>query len=333
MPLALEDYQGGDYERLQRRIARSNRFPLKPLAIMAGVLNGIVITIIAVVVRLLVKVRPSPWHRELGDLYLHVPEMAVHKGIELDALVNLRSCLLGRCIDIGCGNGFVGGLLKRTVGIAEIYGIDPVDSYANDALANGYAGFSGATAAEIPLPTASFDCAVSICVLEHIRELDDVFREMLRLLKPGGALVFTTPSPEFRLSTLDAAIWGYLGRSSRVEDGARLRDKVSMHFHYASANDWRTKLEQIGFESVNVSPIFSRRQLLAYELMNWPVRVPELYFSDKLWVLCRKIKPIKRVLSWSTAMIAAWVAGWSVREDSQTHWAISARRPAVASAP
>ncbi|WFU18961.1 class I SAM-dependent methyltransferase [Bradyrhizobium sp. CB3481] len=329
MPLTLEDYQGGNYERLQRRVSRSNRFPLKPLAIMAGLLNCTVLTIIAIVVWLGGKARPAPWHRELGELYFHVPEMAVHKGIELDALAGHRSCLLGRGIDIGCGNGYIGGLLKRMVGLAELHGVDPVGSFANDTLANGYTGFSCATASEIPLPPASFDCAISICVLEHVRDLDSAFREMLRLLKPGGALVFTTPSPEFRSSTLDTRLWACLGDRTRAEDAARSRDKVSMHFHYATANEWRMNLERIGFDSVNVLPIFSRRQLLVYELMNWSVRVPELYFPDKLWSLCQKIKPMKMMFAWSTAVIAAWVGRWRIGEGCQTHWLISARRPTI----
>ena len=61
------------------------------------------------------SIRPRPW-----QAYFHVPEMAVHKRVELDAFLTRGSCL------IGCGNGFVGGILKRMTSIEELQGVDPV---------------------------------------------------------------------------------------------------------------------------------------------------------------------------------------------------------------
>jgi SAM-dependent methyltransferase len=331
VPLKLEDYEGHDYARLQRRIARSNRFPLKPFAIMAGLLNGAVLATLAVILRLFGRAQPDLYDRDLGRLYFHVPEMAVHKRIELDAFTTRRNSLLGRCVDLGCGNGFVGGILKRMASIEELHGVDPVESFVNDTIANDYSGFTSATASKIPLESASFDCAISICVMEHVEDLDDALREVLRLLKPGGALVLTTPAPEFRMSAITVRLWSLLGLRERAEVAARLHDKVSMHFHYATADEWRNNLAAIGFDCVDVMPFFSTRQMLAYEIINWPVRIPELYFADKLWVLGSRFRPLKQGLAWSTAVIAAWMASWSVRDGCHTHWLISARRPGIES--
>lgn len=329
VPLALEGYEGQDYARFQRRIARSNHFPLKLFAILAGLLNGALLAILAVILRLFGGVRPDQYDRDLGRLYFHVPEMAVHKRIELDAFITRGSCLVGRSVDIGCGNGFVGGILKGMTSIEELQGVDPVESFVNDTVANGYSGFSCATASKIPLESASFDCVVSVCVMEHIPDLDGALREALRLLRPGGALVLTTPAPEFRGSAITARLWSLLGLNERAEVAARLRDKVSMHFHYASADEWRRNLAAIGFDRVDVVPFFSMRQMLAYEIMNWPVRMPELYFPDKLWILCNRVRPLMHGLAWSTAVLGAWVARWSVRDGCHTHWLISARRPDI----
>jgi SAM-dependent methyltransferase len=331
VPLALENYEGLDYARLQKRIARSNRFPLKPFAIMAGLLNAAVLATFAWILRLFGRAQPDQYDRDLGRLYFHVPEMAVHKRIELDAFVTRKNCLLGRGVDIGCGNGFVGGILKRMTSIEELHGVDPVESFTNETAANGYSGFTCATAGSIPLESGSFDCVVSICVMEHIPDLDGALREALRLLKPGGALVLTTPAPEFRKSAITVRLWSLLGLRERAEVAARWRDKVSMHFHYATAEQWRKNLAAIGYDCVGVAPFFSTRQMLAYEIMNWPVAIPELYFADKLWVLGSRLKPLKQGLAWSTAVIAAWVASWRVQDDCHTHWLISARRPEMKS--
>ena len=332
VPLPLQEYGDLDYQGLQRRIGRSNRLPLKPIAILIGLLNSSVLGIVALVLRSLGLSRPDKYDYQLGELYFHVPEMAIHKRIELDAFVTQSRYLVGRCVDIGCGNGFVGGILKQMTSIAEMHGVDPVESFAHDTVVNGYDGFTCATADSTGLNSSSFDCVVSICVMEHIEDLDGALREALRLLKPGGSLVLTTPSLEFRMRSLGPAIWTWLGSRARAEAAARLRDKVSMHYHYATAEEWRNNLEHIGFDCVEVKPIFSARQLMIYEIMNWSVKVPELYFADKLWVVCNRFRTLMKCFAWSTAVVAAWVAGWRQAEVRHTHWLVSARRPQSAPA-
>src|SRR5262249_49961025 len=45
-----------------------------------------------------------------------------------------------------------------------------------------------------PLPDASFDCCVSNYVLEHVATPEKHLREVVRILKPGGAYAFRTPN-------------------------------------------------------------------------------------------------------------------------------------------
>jgi ubiquinone/menaquinone biosynthesis C-methylase UbiE len=50
-------------------------------------------------------------------------------------------------------------------------------------------------AGELPLLPASFDTVVMAALLEHLKIPSAALREARRLLKPGGNLVLTTPSP------------------------------------------------------------------------------------------------------------------------------------------
>jgi SAM-dependent methyltransferase len=47
-----------------------------------------------------------------------------------------------------------------------------------------------ADATALPYPAASFDVACSFKVLAHVQQFDEALREMLRVVRPGGYLVF-----------------------------------------------------------------------------------------------------------------------------------------------
>ncbi len=54
----------------------------------------------------------------------------------------------------------------------------------------------------LPFEDASFDLAVSLWVLEHVKNPEDLFREIARVLKPGGFFAFVTPNKKSFLITL-----------------------------------------------------------------------------------------------------------------------------------
>jgi SAM-dependent methyltransferase len=57
----------------------------------------------------------------------------------------------------------------------------------------------------LPYPDASFDIVVSRYVFEHVADPEEVSRELMRILKPGGWLCVMTPNK-----------WGYVAISARL---------------------------------------------------------------------------------------------------------------------
>ena len=54
-------------------------------------------------------------------------------------------------------------------------------------------GMAGGDIEAIPLPDSSVDVVVSNCVINLAPNKEKVFKEIARVLKPGGEMIFTDP--------------------------------------------------------------------------------------------------------------------------------------------
>jgi len=93
-------------------------------------------------------------------------------------------------LDVGAGAGIIPQTDYRGT-VARICGIDPDERVQqNPHLDEGKVAF----AEKIPYPDETFDLAFSSNVLEHLADPEAVFREIGRVLKPGGVFVAKTPN-------------------------------------------------------------------------------------------------------------------------------------------
>lgn len=98
-------------------------------------------------------------------------------------------------VDLGSGGGLDVFLSSKQVGLeGKAIGIDMTPSMIERARANAEKGgytnveFHLANIDQLPLPDASVDCVISNCVLNLAPDKAAVFREIARVLKPGGRL-------------------------------------------------------------------------------------------------------------------------------------------------
>jgi arsenite methyltransferase len=98
-------------------------------------------------------------------------------------------------VDLGSGGGLDVFLASQLVGPAgRVIGIDMTPAMIQRAQANALAGgyqnveFHLAPIDKIPLADASVDCVISNCVINLAPDKPAVFREIARILKPGGHL-------------------------------------------------------------------------------------------------------------------------------------------------
>ena len=92
----------------------------------------------------------------------------------------------GEVLDYGCGSKPYEKLFSadRYVGVDVFVSGHPVERKLADVYFDGH---------RVPFADGSFDGVVAFEVLEHVPELRESVGEMVRLVRPGGLLMITTP--------------------------------------------------------------------------------------------------------------------------------------------
>ncbi len=94
-------------------------------------------------------------------------------------------------LDAGCGHGnYVIDEYRKNIAWAS--GVDVNQEAVKRNICLDEIKFS--SLAEIPYPNQSFDIVLSLWVLEHIENPNKIFKEIFRVLKPGGYFIFCTPN-------------------------------------------------------------------------------------------------------------------------------------------
>ncbi len=143
------------------------------------------------------------------------------------AIAHLRSGEV--VVDLGSGGGLDVFLASKQVGpTGRAIGIDMTTAMIERARANAQAGgysnveFHQSTIDRIPLPDASVDCVISNCVLNLAPDKPAVFREIARVLKPGGRVAVSNIAlkhelPEAVAQSM-AAYVGCIAGAIQIED-------------------------------------------------------------------------------------------------------------------
>ncbi|HXR18169.1 MAG TPA: arsenite methyltransferase [Terriglobales bacterium] len=187
-----------------------------------------------------------------SDLYdssqaQQIPEEALLASLGCGNPTALAELTPGETVlDLGSGGGIDVLLSAKRVGpTGKAYGLDMTDEML--ALANENKRKAGVENVEflkgeiehIPLPDNSVDVIISNCVINLSADKDLVFKEALRVLKPGG-----------RFAVSDVVTRGDV--PSEVRESVLLW--VGCIAGALEENEYRAKLASAGFETIEIEP-------------------------------------------------------------------------------
>jgi len=187
-------------------------------------------------------------------------------------------------MDYGAGNGLFLPTLETIFRQAELHCCD-ISSVALKQIVKRYPAYDGRchmvrdNCADVP--DDQFDVLISIETMEHVEELEAYIKDMYRILRPGGTLIWTTPC-----ANPGSIEHLYAKRTLQIEptpNGSRrwsFEDKG--HIRRLKTAEIRGMLEQIGFNNVTFrmrSHLFSFLHVRSAE-NSWIQRHPGIIRLD-----------------------------------------------------
>jgi 2-polyprenyl-3-methyl-5-hydroxy-6-metoxy-1,4-benzoquinol methylase len=208
------------------------------------------------------------------------------RGISIGAIYNLvvRLCqehsAKGQLLDYGAGIGNLLGALHTALPHLELTGADILERPPG--LNSDIQWFEGDLNHPLPRPAESYDVIVSSEVIEHLENPRATFRDLNRLLKPGGLLIVTTPNQESLRAILALLMTGHFVAFSEQSYPAHITALLRKDFQRIATETGFSNFE-FNYSDEGGIPKFPQ--------CKWQKLVPFLggrWFSDNIAFTCWK---------------------------------------------
>ncbi|MDP7247347.1 MAG: class I SAM-dependent methyltransferase [Candidatus Peribacteraceae bacterium] len=182
-----------------------------------------------------------------------------------------------KVIELGCGRGTIGLYCKTYMGLDVSLMDNEEDAIkiAREAFGsrNLDAEFIVGDALDSTIPENIYDATVSIGLAEHLDNVDDLYREQFRILRPGGVMVSLNIPKKFSVQELNVVMRSIKKIFGLYKDSAR-RDYYRNTF---SAKEYEKFAKDVGFTDTKVTHVCP-----------FPIYVPLLRSTDRLVTTIRR---------------------------------------------
>jgi len=204
-------------------------------------------------------------------------------------------------LDLGCGDGLFAHLLFDE---PIDTGIDPNPRELKRARRHQcYLELIEGVGSAVPKPSGAYQTIFSNSVLEHIPVLEPVFREVHRLLAPGGRFYMTVPTPLFEQFTVLNSLLTGIGLERLAARYRRFCSRVIWRQqHYHTREEWQSIAESHGFLPTDAATYDPKRICLLndalYPLAGMSLLSRCVFDRWVLWPRLRRItmRPMCRIV-------------------------------------
>ncbi len=187
----------------------------------------------------------------------------------LAVIPQIKRYARGKTIDLGCGFMPFRKYLKDMVTVYHTLDIYPRSSEVT---------YVGDIQNMSMIPSSSYDCAICLEVLEHIPHPLQAIREIYRILRPGGVLIFSVP---------------YL---------SRIHDQPHDYFRF-TAYGLSLILAEGQFNIVQIAPRGGMLSFLGHQIstvllaLSWPIwGIRQIAWLFNKWIITRILYKIDKIL-------------------------------------
>ncbi|TAF77692.1 MAG: class I SAM-dependent methyltransferase [Bacteroidetes bacterium] len=186
------------------------------------------------------NLKPEIIYNESGIMFVYHPYSSSHslwRSQEYTLINEHRSKLISPVFDLGCGDGSFSKILFNSIS----YGVDP----DNEALLNAkklnlYHTLLNVPAENTGIDSNSIGSVFSNSVLEHTQNLENIIKEIFRILIPGGVFMFTVPNDQ--LVTQISTLFG------KTESDRMNGPELFSHYNLLTNQEWIDLLQSNGFK-------------------------------------------------------------------------------------
>lgn len=183
----------------------------------------------------------------------------------LEARIYQRHSFQRPILDIGCGEG----LFAKVVFSEKIdTGIDPNPRELDRArVLEAYEELIECTGDAIGKPDGHYNTIFSNSVLEHIPDIEPVFREAHRLLAQGGKFYVTVPSHRFDEYSVVNQTLCAVGLRGLADKYRSFFNRFWRHYHYYTPAGWSALAEKNGFRVIEIHTYGTKRICLLNDFL------------------------------------------------------------------
>jgi SAM-dependent methyltransferase len=193
-----------------------------------------------------------------------------------------------RVLEIGAGTGRQANYLS-----GRGYEVDAIDVATSGYVQDRQFPVRDYDGRTIPFPDASFDVIFSSNVMEHVRDLPEMNREIARVLRPGGYAVHVMPTHVWQFWTL-LAVWPAtpsalfdIARRRRIDgDRQALAARLIAMAKRVAVNFWPMRHGEKGFSAFSELWLFRpQRWILLFQSCGYDVAYHEplgLFYTGHL---------------------------------------------------